>query len=658
MVSAAALLLLWGLGWALGGYSLVRRAFRLSPAEDVIVGVTGGLLMQGVLTSLMAHFLPLPLSAWVVSLFIGITGLVVVKRAALWRKPAFSAGWLGLLALAGMAYVMARGLAIFDDYAHLPTLSLIAAGDFPPHFAYDPSIPYGYHHFLLLTAAQIMRVASWTPWNALDAARALAFAFTLALAALWGKRVTGHVAGAVLGAMVLAFVSGTRWLLLIIPQTWLERLSAAVTLIGSGAQSGKTLAEALFRTWAVAGGPPIAYPFAFANGLLAPGVLLLNAVNSTLPYGVMLFLLLTATRWREPLWAGTLSLMALAAGHLMGETDLPLGLAAVGFISIVWMLRDRTWHLPSGLRVWWMVIVGAAILAVLAGGTWGDLAQRLWLRLVGGTLPPSYQTLGFELTRVPALVSTHLGVLPLTRPATLVVALFEAGPLLLVLPLMGIWGWKALRASRWYEALLVGQALLSLPILWVRFTGSTGVRNTTRLYAFLPIALVFALPVLWVWLRQRSALLKLIGGGLGALTMLSGVVLLACQISAMGRPVASYFLNSLDVRVFEAHWNRLERGAWVFDPQPSRATTLLGRFTRAGDTWYHLRPEWERLREQPEPYALQVTGFTYAYLDAQTWQRLTPAVQALWQADCVKEIERVQNRKGDFRWLVDISACR
>ncbi|MCX8026171.1 MAG: hypothetical protein N3A60_13310, partial [Thermanaerothrix sp.] len=304
------------------------------------------------------------------------------------------------------------------------------------------------------------------PWNALDAARALAFVLTLVLAAAWGKRVTGHTAGAVLSALALALMSGTRWMLLLLPQAWLERLSTAVTLIGSGLGSGKTLADALFRTWAIEGGPPIAYPFAFANGMLEPGILLLNAVNSIMPYAVPLFLLITATRWREPVWAGALSLMVLAANHLMGETDLPLGLAALVAISVVWMLRYRTWNLPSALRTWWVVEIGAAAFAVLEGGTWGDLVQRLLLQLTGNTPPPSYQTLGFELSHVPALVSTQLGILPLTQPSTLVVALAEVGPLLFVLPLVVIWGWKALRAGRWFEALLIGEALISLPILW------------------------------------------------------------------------------------------------------------------------------------------------------------------------------------------------
>ncbi|MGB9800688.1 MAG: hypothetical protein ACPLUL_11405 [Thermanaerothrix sp.] len=651
------LLVLWALGWALGGIGLVRRAFNLQPPEDLVVGLTAGLLVQGVLVNLVARFVPLPLSAWAISLLLGVGGTLAARRAERWRWPLNWGWWLGLAALVAWGYAMARGLAIFDDYAHLPTLSLIAAGDFPPHFAYDPAISYGYHHFLLLVSAQIMRVAAWTPWNALDAARALAFALALTLALRWGRRVTGHPLGAGLGALALLLASGTRWVLLVIPQAWLERLSPAVTLIGSGAASGSTLAEALLRPWMIEGGPPLPYPFAFGNGLLEPGILLLNAVNSLMPYAVILVLLLTATRWREPGWAGGLSLLVLAANHLMGETDLPLMLAGLAFITILWIVRYRNRVLPLGLRQWWGVVLGATVLAMVQGGTWGDLAQRILARLLGHPLPPSYQTLGFDLTRTPALVSMHLGVLPLTRPATLVVALCEAGPLLLALPLMAVWGWKAVRAGRWFEALLVAEALLSLPLLWVRFTGSTGVRNTTRLYAFLPIALILAPGALWVWLRQRASSVRVIAAGLSAVALLSGVVLLACQISAMGRPVVSYFLSGLDVRMYQAHWDRLDAGALVFDPNPSRAPTLFGRFTRAGDTWYHFNPKWLSLAEAPTPAALRAAGFTYAYLDARTWQQLPPAIQAAWQMPCVQEVDRLENHKGDFRWLLDVRAC-
>lgn len=640
-----------------GGYGLARRAFRLSPEESLVVGLASGLLLQGVLGNLLGRFLPLPLNAWVVSLGIGLSGILLARRVGLWQWPRPSGWWFLLAGLGGLGWGMARGLAIFDDYAHLPTLSLMAAGDFPPHFAYDPSIPYGYHHFLLLIGAQIMRVAQWQPWSALDAARALSFALAIALGALWAGRVSGRALGAVLGGMAIALLSGMRWALLVLPHGLLERLAAAVTLIGSGQASGDNLAHALLSPWAIDGSGPLAFPFAFGNGLLEPGVLLLNAVNGLMPYVVLLVLLLSATRWRDPLVAGVLSTAFLAADHLMGESDLPYSLAAWGLITLIWWLRNRPRPLPRSLVSWWRVVLAATLLALIQGGTWSDLAQRGLQRLLGASSPPSYQTLGFAIVPTPALVSVHLGVLPLTRPATLGVALLEAGPLLAVWPLVMVWGWKALRSQRWYEAALAAVALISLPALWVRFTGSTGVRNTTRLYAFLPVCLVFAVPALWLWLKRRSTLLRGVVLTLGAMAALSGVVFGAFEITAIGNPVASYYLTPLDVRMYRAYWNRLPQHALIFDPNPSRAPTLFARFTRAGDTWYHFKPEWLALVEAPDPYRLRAAGFDFAYLDRSYWDALKPELKARWHDACVHSVDTMENQKGDFRWLVDIRDC-
>jgi hypothetical protein len=96
---------------------------------------------------------------------------------------------IALALLFGLFFAISRGLAIFDDYAHLPTLSLMAAGDIPPHFSLDPRVPYGYHYFLLLLAAQMTRLSSWFPWTAWDAARTGSCPGGAARR-LWARRVT------------------------------------------------------------------------------------------------------------------------------------------------------------------------------------------------------------------------------------------------------------------------------------------------------------------------------------------------------------------------------------------------------------------------------------------------------------------------------------
>ena len=72
--------------------------------------------------------------------------------------------------------MISRGLAIFDDYAHLPTISIMATGEIPPQFALNPDIPYSYHYFLLLFGAQIISLTGIMPWTAWDIARTFTIA--------------------------------------------------------------------------------------------------------------------------------------------------------------------------------------------------------------------------------------------------------------------------------------------------------------------------------------------------------------------------------------------------------------------------------------------------------------------------------------------------
>lgn len=612
------MLILWTLPWFLGGYWIVKAAFRLQPLEQIFLGLSAGLFLLVVLSSILAHIIPFFFTTWLVSGLIGLTGAIIGLRKGVlsFPKPAWS--WLIFLFLGWFAYSMARGLAIFDDFAHLPTVSLIAAGYFPPRFAFNPSMPYGYHHFLLLFSAQLMRIAGWEPWIALDAGRALSFALAVILGGLWGVRVTGQKAGAVINGLILTFVSGTLWLLFLIPYSWLEQISKFIVLLGSGIATGDSLAEAMLNNWAIEGGPPIDYPFAFVNGLIQPGILAYNGVNGLMSFAVIFFFLLTARRWKTPLLAGTISAITLAGAHLISEAELPLGLAAIGFITVMFWVKEGKIVLPKSLRGWWGVILGSLILAFLQGGTWAELCQRFVL----GSSVESYltHTVGFEVSLKPAIVSGHLGVLPLTQIPSLIVALIEIGPLLLAFPFVLVWGYKAFRAKRWYEAILIGQAFLSLAMLWVHYTGSLGVRNSSRLFLFLPITLATSAPIIFRWVKRRSSWLQTITISFSALALLGGVVIFAFQLSAVGNPVTSYFMSGLDEKMYKSKWNELPRDALIFDRMPSRAPTVFGRFTYTGNTWYLFKPEWKELVSDPDPYKLRDAGFTHAYLDKKLWE--------------------------------------
>lgn len=651
-------LLPWTLLWAVGGIWLARAAFRLQSNEEMVVGFVLGWIAQSWLANLLAWFVPTPAGFWISAVIIFLLGgIAALRRGRQFLRLTFSplqAVSLGIILF--IHFSISRGLAIFDDFAHLPTVSIMAAGDIPPHFSFDPAVLYGYHHFLLLVSAQIMRVGGMTPWSAIDAGRTLAFGAAVMLAYLFARRMTrSHLAG-IAGGLMIAFGSGTRWLLVLLPPSLTAKLTQTVEMIGSGAGSGPTLHAALSNAWAVEGAGPLAYPFAFANGIYPAGILAGFTANGLMAFANILLLLLTFNRWRGWL-GGVLSAVLISVWGLLGEAELVGIIAGWGVVAIFYAVQHRSLRLPRGLLVWLGVIAAGSLIGFLEGGTWTDLLIKTIQRLTGGSASASYQTVGFTLAP-PAVVSSHLGVLSLFNPRELLVALLELGPVLLVFPLLVIFGIKAYRAGRWYEAATAATALVMVLTVFVQFTGSTGVRNTPRLYVFMPLLAVFAVPLLWIWGRRRAAWLQSAAAGLGVIVMLGGAVMFGLSLAAVQRPVYSYFITPLDVQMTRAYWNRLEPGALVFDPDPSRGTTVLGRATNSSYTWYHAKPEWEALRKAPDPAAMRAGGFRYLYLDQSYWDEIGPSGQQALSDGCVTTLAEHADGEGRFRRLMDLENCQ
>ena len=276
-----------------------------------MVGVAVGLILETWLSNLLAHGLPIAGAFWLSALL--IFGAGTLSGIAFRRELRIEFSWqqwclLGALTL--VFVLIGRGLGIFDDYQNLPTISLMAAGDVPPHFALNPSLNFGYHYFLLLFAAQLMRLGDMFPWTALDVGRGLLMALPLVLAGIWARRVTrSRLAGVLAGAM-MAFAGGSRWLLLFLPQAWLQHISDDITLIGSASTSAPSLAQAMLTNWKIDGAGPIAFPFAFYTGINQPYVMGYTGISGS-GILILLVLLITANRGRH--WAAGIIVCALMA---------------------------------------------------------------------------------------------------------------------------------------------------------------------------------------------------------------------------------------------------------------------------------------------------------------------------------------------------------
>ena len=272
--------------------------------------------------------------------------------------------------------------------------------------------------------------------------------------------------------------------------------------------------------------------------------------------------------------------------------------------------------------------------------------------------------MGFSIVP-PTLVSSHLGKLSLFNPFQLLAALFEVGPIFLALPLALIWGYKALREEKWFQAALVASAIPSLFSVFIEYSGNAGITATTRLLSNLFfVCKLFAVPLLWLWLQNQPEWKHHAAYGLGIVAMLGGLVLFAIQLIAIPRPVYTEFLTDMDARFHQEYWDRLSPPfAWVFDPSPSRAETVFGRqaHTSLGADWAVLIPEYRTLLQNPDPYELNAAGYGYIYADKDYWKLHAleldqPCVRVL------KTVEGIRQAHGgsvpDFRRLANISECK
>ena len=653
-------LLVWTGLWAAGGWMLAAALFKLRRSETAMVGFGIGLVLQAWLSNLLARGLPVVFTFWLSAVLVFLTG--GVSAFVLRRKLRFDPSipqWVCLGFLTLLFNALGRGLGIFDDYQNLPTLSLMAGGDIPPHFALNPALNFGYHYFLLLFGAQVMRIGNLFPWSALDLTRGLILALPLILAGTWAYRFTNKTLVGILTAFTLAFAGGARWLLLLLPQGWLNLISGNITLIGSAASSASNLSEALLSAWKIDGAGPVAFPFAFYTGINQPYVMAYTGISGS-AIMVMLLILLTANRWRH--WsAGIVTAVLIASLALTNEIAfLLIGLGFV-LVSLIWMIGHRSYKLPRELLTWIGILSGAVLAAILQGGMLTEIVRA---RLVSGTAENSYFDTSPSLVWPPAIVSAHLGSLTIFNPSQLIAAMVEIGPVVLVTPLVLIWAWKSFRLGKWYEAALCAASFGSLFALFVAFKGPLFTATPRLMGDWFFVCILYFAPLLWIWAHKRKEAVQIGAVTVGLVTTLSGLVLFGVQLIAIQKPVYATFITPMDAKMTQEYWNKLEPGAMIFDPVVYRAPTVFGRFTNSSTSWYLKSPGWQTLVNTPDPFKIHAAGFDYMYFDSDFWNSLTPDEQGLFKASCIKQVAQVDGVHSekdftkDFRRLLNIRNCK
>lgn len=664
-ILALASTLLITIAWAAGGWMMVTGLFNIHPRGRMVGGLAVGLLLYQEGVNLTTRFLGLPWASGITGIAILAAGIgCLASSPSGWKKWREGLeAWPQLVWLAGLTYLfflLGRGTSLFDDYEHLPMISVMATGDIPPHFYLNPTQYFAYHYGLQVWSASLVRLAGAYPWIAWDFAKAFAIGLTLLVGWLWLRRITRSLTAANLGAFLFVFAGGARWLLLLLPVSLLAWIQRGVSLTNTGTASGANLIQALASPWVAEGAGKMPFPFAFHSGFFLPVEFYLGATGA-IPFAtVLLLLLLGVPRGRNIAATIILGLimanLALNAEHLMVFLFTAIAVVLIAYLVSCW--RKRT-PIDRWMVINWLIILFVGGLLSLAQGGFITEAARGFLAGLGSNLVNSNNVYNFSFRWPPLLASGHLGNLSPINPRQLIPLLAELGPAVLFIPLVSRWSWRSARRGHWLEAGFGFAALASM--VFALFFQYGLDRSSTRLPGTaLWLWVVLAFPLLW-WLSHQSS--KWMRGALmlcfGAL-VLEGIVTFAIQMTTAVQPQAAYFIDNVDLAFSQAFWNRLEAHAQVLDHIQYRSVTVFGRPATANLSIFETMPAWDALIKSPDPAKVAAAGYTYIYMDDPWWKSLSSQTQQLFEQPCVKvtsEKHDPANPRQDYRILWDVRSC-
>lgn len=652
--------------WTLGGWLIISRAFNLPIHERGLVSLGVGLVSATWLANWLARFLPPTLAFWGAALLTVALGLALswpVKRDLFpqnLRIPDVMRGltaWIPFIVFVVIFTLIGRGFAFFDDHQNLPPVSIMATGDVPPRFSFNPDLRFGYHYFLLLVAAQFVRLADAGPWTALDLARGLTLALTLAYGGFVALRITRSRLAQVSTMVFMAFAGGARWLFLLLPAVLQRQLSSGIQMIGSGADTGPNLIIAIYKYWKIEGLGPLPFPFLFGSGLDPSFSMFHNGWGTSAITMALLLTLLVGAQSSRPARAYIPIVILLASMALANEVTFAFLYFGLACAALVWVIQKRSLRLPRSLWTWVGLMFIGGVLALVQGGMFTEVA-RGWVEQQFSGGGSTYFKVGFALG-LPTVLSAHLGYLSLLNPLQWVAVLGETGLAVFALPIV----LKRLpafsRNENWFEAAWIGSIIISLLMVFVQYTGNAGPTAASRMQAhFLSVVKIYAVPLLWVWARERGENLKMAVFAWGLTAIFSGISLFGLQMAAMPNPVYAIYLDQLDAQMFSRQWDQLAPNTMVFDPTYPRAATIFGRPIRSSKTMGETLPEWNSLSDNPDPYKLKAAGYDYLYVDLKYLTKYAGVIQL----GCVRLIDQVEDKNGarlvNARYLFYITECR
>jgi len=653
--------------WTLGGWLIATHAFRLEERERLLVGFGIGLVMYLWFLNLLGHWVEATTTFVVAAFLVVGAGLAFAWKG---ERPILRSSdlrvwpWIvvGLILMAIFAR-MARGMGIFDEPKNLSIVSTMAAGDIPPHHYLNSTVSFAYHYGFQLFGSSLMRLGGLLPWSAFDLSKAIAGAYLFLMLALLANRYLDSPWAGLLVAGILAFVTGTRFLLFLAPSGLMTQLDALIRVRSPDVVVGMPLSQAIYQGVVLDDGPPAPFLFAFMGSFGWPFVMALQIGPSVFSFIILLLVWMLAPRMKGKAAAAVLMIL-FSFWAIVWESSYGLFLIA-GLIMTVITL----WNQSRGTEKWvrWTIIALLLSIpfAIFQGGTITETIRKIGFGLgnAASAAPSEPASLGgFSVRWPPAIYSKHLGSLEIFSLRELFVAILELGPVVLFIPWITCWAWKRFRRGEW----MLGTAVFSawLGFLFPIFFSYEYDRDIVR----------FTEHALWIWslilvimtfdsISTQNRVFKFLAVGGIALMIFGGVEVAGSELSAASQSMLSEEeIIDLDSAIVKEVWDKLPPGSEVFDPFPWRATMITGRLTRVvqGNMSYNYGHslEWDALRANPSVERFLTNGFSYVYIDENWWNDLSDAGRASLSAPCVQVVtEHVDGERGDFRRLVNLDQC-